>query len=103
MISAGAQIHSQDRAERVITGDVAGPVSGPSKISLPYYIGSNTVIAKRVTIGDRCVIGANSLVLSDIPEGSKAFGTPCRVIGKVAFDASREKAASIPIRKHGEL
>ena len=76
MISASAQIYSQDRAERVITGDVAGPVSGRSKISLPYYIGSNTVIAKRVTIGDRCVIGANRLVLSDIPEGSKAFGTP---------------------------
>ena len=43
----------------------------------------NDILSKGVTIGEGCVIGANSLVLSDIPPKSKAFGTPCRVIGKV--------------------
>ena len=32
------------------------------------------------TIGDGVVIGANSLVLKDVAAGSKAFGTPCRVV-----------------------
>ena len=28
-----------------------------------------------------CSIAANNLVLKDVPAGSKAFGTPCKVIG----------------------
>lgn len=34
-----------------------------------------------VTIGNGCVIGAHSLVLMDVPAGSKAVGAPCRIIG----------------------
>jgi acetyltransferase-like isoleucine patch superfamily enzyme len=34
-----------------------------------------------VSIGDGSVIGANSLVLEDIPAGSRAHGNPCRVVG----------------------
>jgi len=33
-----------------------------------------------VTIGDRCVIGAGSVVTKDIPPYSVAVGNPCRVI-----------------------
>jgi acetyltransferase-like isoleucine patch superfamily enzyme len=40
------------------------------------------VIAKGVEIGDGCVIGAMSLVLRSIPAGSKAYGTPARVVGE---------------------
>ena len=61
----------------------AGNVSisqAPTSIGSNCYIGPNVVIVMGVTIGDGCVIGANSLVLSDIPAGSKAFGTPCRVV-----------------------
>ena len=43
--------------------------------------GPNTVVAKGVRIGTRCLIGACSLVLDDIPDGAWAFGTPCRVRG----------------------
>jgi hypothetical protein len=32
-------------------------------------------------------------VLSDIPEGSKAFGTPCRVVGKVTSEVPRGETA----------
>jgi acetyltransferase-like isoleucine patch superfamily enzyme len=32
-----------------------------------------------VTIGDRAVIGANSLVNRDIPAGARAFGSPARL------------------------
>jgi len=47
------------------------------------YIGPNTIVSKGVQIGSGCVIGANSLVLESIPAGSKAYGTPCRVVGRV--------------------
>ena len=44
------------------------------------WIGLNSVILKGVTIGKNSVIGANSLVLSEIPENVVAGGNPCRII-----------------------
>lgn len=82
-ISAGVQIYTHDTVEWALSGGKAQPERKPTAIGSCCYIGPNVVIAKGVTIGSRCVIGANSLVLHDIPDGSKAFGTPCRVVGPV--------------------
>ena len=84
-ISAGVQIYTHDTVEWSLTGGVATPERAATSIGSRCYVGPNTVIAKGVTIGDGCVIGANSLVLRDVPDGSKAFGTPCRVVGKATF------------------
>jgi acetyltransferase-like isoleucine patch superfamily enzyme len=80
-ISAGVQIYSHDTVSRSISGGAASVVRSGTKIGSDCYLGPNVVVAKGVVIGDRVVIGANSLVLVDIPAGSKAFGTPCRVVG----------------------
>lgn len=80
-ISAGVQIYTHDTVARSLSGGKAPIVTAPTKIGSNCYIGPNTVIAKGVTIGDGVVIGAHSLVLKDIPARSKAFGTPCRVVG----------------------
>lgn len=82
-ISAGVQIYSHDSVHWAVSGGVAPYEYAAVKIGSRCYIGPNTVIARGVTIGDGCIIGANSLVLSDIPAGSKAFGTPCRIVGGV--------------------
>ena len=37
----------------------------------------------RITIGDRSVIGAGSVVVKDIPDDSMAVGNPARVIRKL--------------------
>ncbi len=79
-ISSGVQIYSHDTVERSLSGGQAPIVRAATRIGSNCYIGPNAVIAKGVTIGDRVVIGANSLVLSDVPSNSKAWGTPCRVI-----------------------
>lgn len=81
-ISAGVQIYSHDSVQWALSGGSSKYEVGPVRIGSRCYVGPNVVIAKGVTIGDGCVIGANSLVLRDIPEGSKAFGTPCRVMGR---------------------
>ena len=39
-----------------------------------------------MTIGERCVIGANSVVTSDIPPYSIAAGAPAKVLRAVVFD-----------------
>jgi acetyltransferase-like isoleucine patch superfamily enzyme len=92
-IGAGVHIYSHDTVERTVTGGAADIARAPTKIGSRCHIAPNTVIDKGVTIGDGCVIGANSLVLSDIPEGSKAFGTPCRVVGKVTSEVPRGETA----------
>jgi len=79
-ISAGVQIYTHDTVARSLSGGVAPITQAPTRIGSNCYIGPNTVIAKGVTIGDRVVIGANSLVLNDVPSDSKAFGTPCAIV-----------------------
>lgn len=85
-ISAGVQIYSHDTVDWAVSGGSASPSRAPTSIGNNCYIGPHSVIAKGVQVGDGCVIGANSLVLRDIAPGSKAFGTPCKVVGK--FDRS---------------
>ncbi|MFH2054308.1 MAG: DapH/DapD/GlmU-related protein [bacterium] len=45
------------------------------------WVGPNAVITGQVKIGDGAVIGANSLVATDLPENAVAIGVPARVIG----------------------
>ena len=94
-ISAGVQIYSHDTVEWAVSGGRAPATHTPTSIGDSCYIGPNTVIAKGVRIGNGCIIGANSLVLSDIEAGSKAFGTPCRIVGKAvaAIDAATAAAS----------
>ena len=86
-ISAGVQIYSHDTVERSLSGGNAPVKLTGTKIGSNCYIGPNVIVGKGVTIGDRVVVGANSLVLTDIPSDSKAFGTPCRVVGSSRSDA----------------
>ena len=82
-ISAGVQIYSHDSVKWAIEGGSTPYDYAATSIGNNCYIGPNTVIAKGVSIGDGCIVGANSLVLRDLPAGSKAYGTPCRVVGAV--------------------
>lgn len=52
----------------------------PVVIGSHVWIGGGAVICPGVTIGQRCVIGAGSVVTSNIPDDSFAAGNPCRVI-----------------------
>ncbi|HEX7071080.1 MAG TPA: acyltransferase [Rhodothermales bacterium] len=80
-ISAGVQIYSHDTVNRTLTAGAAPIDHAPTRLGSRVYVGPSTTIAKGVTIGDGCVIGAHSLVLHDLPPNSKAFGVPCRVVG----------------------
>jgi maltose O-acetyltransferase len=49
-------------------------------IGSDVWVGGSAIICPGVTIGDRTVIGAGSVVVSDIPPGVFGAGNPCRVI-----------------------
>lgn len=80
-ISAGVQIYTHDTVAWAQSGGTAAAERAPVSIGSRCYLGPNAVVTKGVRIGDGCVIGANSLVNSDIPAGSRAWGTPARVVG----------------------
>jgi acetyltransferase-like isoleucine patch superfamily enzyme len=53
---------------------------GPTRVGDNVWCGAHVVITSGVTIGERCVIGANSVVTTDIPPYSIAAGAPARVL-----------------------
>lgn len=52
----------------------------PVVIEDNVFIGFNCHVLKGVTIGKNAVIGAGSVVISDIPPNAIAIGNPCKVI-----------------------
>jgi len=56
---------------------------GPTRIGDNVWCGANVVITSGVTVGERCVIGANSVVLEDLPPYSIAAGVPARVLREI--------------------
>ncbi|MDQ6774657.1 MAG: acyltransferase [Actinomycetota bacterium] len=58
---------------------------GPTRIGDNVWCGAHVVVTSGVTIGERCVIGANSVVSSDIPPFSIAAGAPARVVRTIEY------------------
>ncbi len=56
----------------------------PIHIGNDCWFGASVTVCPGVTIGDRCVIGAGSVVTRDIPPDSFAAGVPCKVIRKIS-------------------
>jgi maltose O-acetyltransferase len=68
--------HPMNHVERASGLEFARPIT----IGEDVWIGGSVVICPGVHIGDRCVIGAGSVVTRDIPADVFAAGNPCRVI-----------------------
>jgi acetyltransferase-like isoleucine patch superfamily enzyme len=58
---------------------------GPTRLGANVWCGANVVVTSGVTIGERCVIGANSVVTRDIPAFSVAAGAPAKVLRRVDY------------------
>jgi acetyltransferase-like isoleucine patch superfamily enzyme len=61
---------------------------GPTRIGDNVWCGAHVVVASGVTIGERCVIGANSVVTGDIPPFSVAAGAPAKVLRTITYDGA---------------
>lgn len=58
---------------------------GPTRLGDNVWCGAHVVITSGVTIGERCVIGANSVVTEDLPPYSLAAGAPARVLRTIQY------------------
>ncbi len=52
----------------------------PIRIGNDVWLGGNVAVMPGVTIGERTVIGAGSVVTRDVPPNVVAAGNPCRVL-----------------------
>lgn len=73
--------------------DVTKPITeqglvpkGDVRIEDDCWIGTGVCILPNVTIGKHSVIGANAVVIHDIPPYSVAVGNPARVVKKYDFE-----------------
>jgi len=82
-ISAGVHIYTHNSVLWALNMGKAEYERMPVKIGSGVYIGPGTIVTMGVSIGNQCLIGAQSLVNRSIPERSKAWGTPARVMGTV--------------------
>lgn len=79
--------HPINFKERAIGLEYAKPIT----IGEDVWIGGSVIICPGVTIGDRVVIGAGSVVTKDIPADVFAAGNPCRVIRKIDHDGQLQQ------------
>jgi acetyltransferase-like isoleucine patch superfamily enzyme len=82
MIAAGTVIETHSHAYH----DFSVPLPHGGRIPAPVHIGSNTLLGYKVavmagvTIGNRCIVAANSVVTKDVPDQTIVGGVPARVI-----------------------
>lgn len=85
LIGAGVMIsdsdhHSLDWKIRQGSDDGKNAHAAPIKIGDDVFIGARSIILKGVTIGEKSVIGAGSIVVHDIPANCIAAGNPAKVV-----------------------
>ncbi|GAB6096931.1 hypothetical protein JCM14469_31840 [Desulfatiferula olefinivorans] len=79
MLASGAYLTDSDWHDIY---DRSMPVgkSAPIILEENVWIGDSVIVCKGVTIGKNSIIGAGSVVVSDIPENTIAVGNPARVV-----------------------
>ncbi len=61
---------------------------GPTAVHDNVWCGANVVVTSGVTIGDRCVVGANSVVTQDLPPRTICAGTPAKVLQEIDYETT---------------
>jgi acetyltransferase-like isoleucine patch superfamily enzyme len=81
--------HSSHDALRILGRDYIkveankrpGYLLKPVSIGAYTFIGTSSIILPGVSIGKGCIIGAGSIVTTDLPDYSIAYGNPAKIVG----------------------
>ncbi len=74
--------HSLEYSKRILPGN-KDVVSRPILIKRGAFIGGHSIILKGVTIGEKSIVGAGSVVSRSVPDGEIWAGNPARLIRKI--------------------
>jgi len=88
-ISSGVQIYTHHTVQWSLTGGKAEYEKKGVSIGSFCYLGPYAIITKGVRIGKCSVIGAHTLVNSNIPPNSIVYGIPGKVVGKVKIKGKK--------------
>ncbi len=69
-----------DIAHRVTIGASAMGRQGSPTVGNNVYIGTGATLVGKIKVGDGAKIAANTLVMTNIPEGATVMGVPGRII-----------------------
>lgn len=78
-------------AGAVLAGVIEPPSAKPVVLEDDVLIGANAVVVEGVRVGKGAVVGAGSIVLSDVPAGAVVAGNPARIIKEQKNEATIEK------------
>ncbi|QBF31589.1 sugar O-acetyltransferase [Thalassococcus sp. S3] len=81
LIGPGAQIYCAQHHKVVEQRRAGIEIAYPVAIGQDVWIGGGAIIMPGVTIGDRAIVGAGSVVTRDVPSGATFVGNPARAVG----------------------
>ena len=90
-ISTGVNIYTHDTVLWAVSGGVQPTRKQPVSIGSHCYLGAQSVVVAGVTIGQRCVVAAHSLVNHDVPDGTIVGGVPARRLGSVVGEGAEAR------------
>jgi acetyltransferase-like isoleucine patch superfamily enzyme len=85
-ISVGVHLYSHDNLKQTLTGGAVEIERSPLAIGNNTYIGPQSIIAKGITIGNQCIVAANSFVNSNMEDNTIYAGNPAKKIGTVVVE-----------------
>lgn len=86
LIASGVSIYDHDHLASMHDDQLMfnGYTCASINIGSRVWLGEKVIILKGVSVGNNVIIGAGSVVVSDIPSNSVAVGNPCRVVKSLA-------------------
>ncbi len=103
-ITSGVRFITHDGGTLILRKEVPDlEITKPIKVGNDVYFGINSIIMPGVTIGNRCIIAAGSVVTKDVPDNSIVAGIPAKVIKSTDEYLEKIKEESLHLgHLHGE-
>ena len=79
----------------VLAGVLEPPSAKKVTVGDGVLVGANAVLLEGVTVGDGAVVAAGAVVTGDVPPETVAAGVPARIVKRVD-DRTRQKSAIDP-------
>jgi acetyltransferase-like isoleucine patch superfamily enzyme len=100
-IATGAQFRDSDAHPRDAARRIAGMRPDldeirPIRVCRYAWIGSDAMIMKGVTVGEGAIVGAQSVVVTDVPPYTVVMGNPARLVVKGLTPVGEAPAGTAP-------